>query len=77
MDYDPKMVGQSLEHSFKALELGLGSTEMGVLKLQYCALAQIYHPNKHNPTKTGLSHKVAADFFKLINNAQAYICDIL
>ena len=32
------MVGWSLEHSFKALGLGLGATETEV-KVAYCALA--------------------------------------
>jgi hypothetical protein len=37
-DYDPEMVGRSLEHSFKALGLGLGATETEV-KVKYRALA--------------------------------------
>jgi hypothetical protein len=75
-DYDPEMVGQSLEHFFKALALGLGATETEV-KVKYCALAQIYHPNKHNPARTGMTHAKASEYFKLINNAQAYLCEVL
>ncbi len=75
-DYDPELVGHSQDHSFKALGLGLGATETEV-KVRYCALARIYHPEKHDPTRTGLSHEAAADYFKLINNAQAYLSEVL
>jgi DnaJ-class molecular chaperone len=75
-DYDPEMVSRSLEHSFKALGLGLGATETEV-KVRYCALARIYHPDKHDPTRTGMTQAAAADYFKLINNAQAYLCKVL
>jgi curved DNA-binding protein CbpA len=70
------MVGRSLEHSFKALGLGLGAMETEV-KVKYPALAQVYHPNKHDPARTGMTHAKAYEYFKLINNAQAYLCDVL
>jgi curved DNA-binding protein CbpA len=70
------MVGQSLEHSFKALGLRLGATETE-FKVRYRAHAQIYHPNKHNPTRTGMTQEAAANYFKLINSAQAYLCKVL
>jgi DnaJ-class molecular chaperone len=70
------MVGHSLEHSFKALGLGLGATEMEV-KVAYCALARIYHPDKHDPSRTGMMNKAASKYFKLINNDQSYLCDVL
>jgi len=70
------MVGHSLEHSFKALGLGLGATETKV-KVKYRALAQTYHPDKHDPARTGMTHAEASEYFKLINNAQAYLCDVL
>jgi len=75
-DYDPEMVGQSLEHSFKALGLGLGATETEV-KVAYCALARIYHPDKHDPTQTGMMQATASEYFKIINNAQAYLWEVL
>jgi curved DNA-binding protein CbpA len=50
------MVGRSLEHSFKALGLGLGATETEV-KVAYRALARIYHPDKHDPMQTGSTQK--------------------
>jgi curved DNA-binding protein CbpA len=70
------MVGHSLEHSFKALGLGLGDTDTEV-EVAYCVLAIIYHPKKHDPTRTGMMHAAAANYFKLINNAQAYLCKLL
>ncbi len=70
------MVGLSLEHSFKALGHGLGATETEV-KVRYCARAQIYHPDKHDPARTGMTQAAAANYFKLINNAQAYLCEVL
>jgi curved DNA-binding protein CbpA len=76
MDYDPDLVGHSLEHLLKALRLGLGASETEV-KVQYCALARIYHPDKHDPARTGMTHKAAADFFKIIYNANSYLIEIL
>ena len=75
-DYDPELVGRSLDHSFKALGLGLGATETEV-KVQYRALARIYHPDKHDPTRTGMTHKAAADYFTLINNVHTYLSVVL
>jgi hypothetical protein len=48
--------------------------------VQYRALAQIYHPDKHNSAQTELTHEAAAEYFKLINNANSYFnaksCDL-
>ena len=70
------MVGHSLEHSFKALGLGLGATETEV-KVRYCALARIYHPDKHDLAQTRMMSTEASEYFKLINNAQSYLCEVL
>ena len=75
-DYDPEMVGRSLDHSFKALGLGLGATETEV-KVAYRALARIYHPDKYDPIRTGMTQEEASEYFKIINNAQAYLCEVL
>jgi hypothetical protein len=75
-DYDPLLVGCSLEDSFKVLWPGLGATETEV-KVRYRALAQIYHPDKHDPAQTGLTHLEASQYFQLINNANSYLCEIL
>ncbi len=70
------MVGRSLSNLFKVLGLCLGTTEMEI-KVQYKALSRIYHPDRHDPAHAGLTHKAAAYFFKLINNAQAYLQEVL
>ena len=72
------MVGHSLEHSFRALGLGLGATKIEV-KVAYRALARIYHyhPDKHDSTRTGMMHEAASEYFKIINNAQSYLCKVL
>jgi len=75
-DYDPEMAGRSLSDLFKVLGLGLGATETEV-KVQYRALPHIYHPDHHGPMRTGLTNKASVDFFKLINNVQAYQCEVL
>ena len=58
--------------SLKILGLGLGATEREV-KIKYRQLSRKYHPDKHNSEETGITDEEAADFFKLINNAQAYL----
>ena len=75
-DFDPLLVGYSLEHSFKVLGLGLDATETEV-KVQYRALARIYHPERHNSAQTGLTHLEASQYFQLISNANSYLCEIL
>ena len=62
--YDPKrwlndpsfcsMVGHSMSHSLKILWLGLGASEMEI-KVHYRQLARKYHPDKNDPTVTGLT----------------------
>ncbi len=66
----------SLSDSFKVLGLGLGATETEV-KVQYRALSCIYHPDQHDSARTGLTNEAAADFFKLVNNVQAYLHEVL
>ena len=75
-DYIAENVGRSLYDSLKILGLGFGASETEV-KVQYRALCRIYHPDKHDPAKTGMSNEEASDFFKLINNAQAYLREVL
>jgi len=70
------MVSHSLSNLFKVLGLGLGATETEV-KVQYRALSCIYHPDRHDPMRTGLTNEAAVDFFKLINNMHAYLCEVL
>ena len=69
-DYIAENVGDSLYDLIKVFGLGFGASETEV---NMC----IYHPDKHDPTKTGMSNDKASDFFKLINNAQAYLREVL
>jgi len=69
-------VGNTLHDSFKILGLGLGASEAEV-KASYRALSRIWHPDKHNSEVTGKTDKQAADFFKLLNNAHAFLREIL
>ena len=66
------MIGHSLGPSLRILDLGLGASEMEV-KLKYRQLSRIYHPDKNNPATTGLTTEEASEFFKLLNNANAYL----
>ena len=54
------------------LGLGLGASETDI-KVHYRQLARKYHPDKNNSAITGLTATEASDFFKLLNNAQAYL----
>jgi DnaJ-class molecular chaperone len=66
------MVGWSMSHLLKILELGLGASEMEI-KVHYQQLACKYHPDKNDPATTGLTAAEASDFFKLLNNANEYL----
>jgi hypothetical protein len=84
--YDPKlwlnnpemceMIGHSLGPSLQILDLGLGASEIEA-KMKYRQLSRIYHPDKNNQTITGLTTEEATEFFKLLNNANEYLKEIL
>lgn len=69
-------MGNVLYDSLKILGLGLGASESEV-KVKYRQLSRIYHPDKHDSEKTGISDNEASEFFKLINNAQAHLREVL
>jgi hypothetical protein len=54
------------------VSLGLGASKMEI-KVHYRQLAHKYHPDKNDPTATGLNTTEASDFFKLLNNANEYL----
>jgi curved DNA-binding protein CbpA len=66
------MVGQSMSHSLKILDLGLGAFETEI-KVHYRQLAPKYHPHKNDFTATELTPEEATVFFKLLNNANDYL----
>jgi DnaJ-class molecular chaperone len=80
--YDPRkwlnnpafcsMVSQSMSHLLKILGLGLGTSKTEI-KVHYRQLARKYHPDKNDPTITGLTAEEASEFFKLLNNAHDYL----
>ena len=65
-------MGNVLYDSLKVFGLGLGASEAEV-KVKYRAMSRLYHPDKHDPQKMGMSNAEATEFFKLINNAQAHL----
>ena len=74
--YDPAQVGISMYDSLKILDLGYAASYSEV-KAQFRSLARIYHPDKHDPTRTGMSDTEAKIFFQLLNNAHEYLRDKL
>jgi DnaJ-class molecular chaperone len=63
-------------HSLKIFKLGYADSYSEV-KSQLRALARIYHPDKHDPERSGMSHADAKIFFQLINNTHEYLKDKL
>jgi len=62
--------------SFKVLGLGLGASEAEI-KQKYRELSRLYHPDKHDATKTGMTDEEAEEFCKLINNAYSHLREIV
>ena len=60
--------------SLTILGLGLGASETEI-KVHYRQLARKYHPDKNDPTITGLNAAEASSFFQLLNNAYQYLKD--
>ncbi len=73
-DYIPEWVGHDMYDSLKIIGLGLGASEREV-KLAYCRLACIYHPDKWEQThqNTGLTLPETTAHFQLLNNAQSFL----
>jgi hypothetical protein len=71
-EYNPDQVGNTMFDSLKILGLGYAATYAEV-KAKYRAMARMYHPDQHNPERTGLTHSQAVQLFKLINNAHEYL----
>ena len=52
------------------------STETEV-KVAYQTLSRIYHPDKNYPSRTGMTNEEASEHFKLINNGNQYLWEVL
>ena len=71
-DYNPNNVGHTMYDSLKIFDLGYAATYTEV-KVQYRALARIYHSDKHNPKRTVMTDDEATNHFQLINSASKYL----
>ena len=58
--------------SLKIFGLGLGASEAEV-KIKYRQLSRMYHPDKHDPSKTGKTDSEAQHFMQLLNSAISYL----
>jgi curved DNA-binding protein CbpA len=58
------------------LGLDLGASEREA-KVKFRALFRIYHLDKHDPSKTGLTDLQAKEKFQAFNNAYEYVRDKL
>ena len=59
-----------------AYGLEVGATVREV-KIRYRTLARRLHPDKNDPSVTGLTSEEAVELFKIVNNAQQFLCTIL
>ena len=75
-DWLPDNIGRVMYDSFKILGLSIGASERE-LKVAYRRMSRKYHPDCHNPQETGLSHEEAVQMFQFINNANAYLRELV
>ena len=62
--------------SLACLELTMQASVREV-KVRFRQLSRKYHPDKHNPEETGLTHQQATEKFQEINNAHTYLRQVL
>ena len=70
--YDPKGVGRNLKDSLGIFGLERGAVWMEV-KAEFRRLSRLYHPDKHNPTRTNMTNEEAKAFFQLFNNGKDFL----
>jgi len=75
-DYLEENVGRYMYDSLKIFGLGLGASETEV-KIKYRQLSRKYHPDKHDPSITGMTDSEAQHFMQLLNSAMSYLREAL
>ena len=58
--------------SLKIFDLGYAATITEVTA-NYRAQARIYHPDKHNSERTGMTDGEAMQYFQMLGNARDYL----
>ena len=75
-DFDEIGIGYNIYDSLGVLRIEMNATVREV-KIRYRTLARRLHPDKHDPNVTGLTSEEAVELFKLVNNAQQFLCTTL
>ena len=65
-----------IRDALEILGLQPGVTEREV-KIKFRQLSQTYHPDKHQPEKTGITNEEATELFQQMNNAQELVIEHL
>ncbi len=71
-EYDPEGVGHNIKESLSIFGLERGAVWMDV-KAEFRLLSRLYHPDKHNPTRTKMTNEGAKAFFQLFNNVKDFL----
>ena len=58
--------------SLKIFGLGYTATT-AEMTANFRAQARIYHPDQHNPERTGMSNEEAVQYFQMLGNARDYL----
>ena len=77
-NYNPEGVGHNMFDSLAILGFTIqyDITERHIRR-RYMKMVRKYHPDKNKPEETGRNREDATQFFQLLNNAQAYLQEIL
>ena len=72
----PNPQNNEILEAYQILELERNVTGREV-KIKFRQLSRIYHPDKHQPEKTGMSNDEAKELFQKFNNAQEILIEHL
>ena len=75
-NYNEGGVGINIRDSLGVMGLEAGVTAREV-KVRYRFLARQLHPDKHDTEETGMTSEEAVELFKLVNNAQEHLREII